>query len=139
MKEYATLYPRFLHGAVIDHNGKASGRVFEAVKQVGISLEKLDEICGTKTDAKVAIIYDHKNCWALSNASGFINADKKYVKTYDLPEGVTISAREQYLFVQNFNDYEVSVELAGMFKNMETGERYNGTICLNPFDIAVVY
>ena len=47
------------HGAVVDHNGKASGRVFEDVKQVGISLEKLDEICGTKTDAKVAIIYDH--------------------------------------------------------------------------------
>ena len=305
------------HGAVIDHNGKASGRVFEDVKQVGISLEKLDEICGTKTDAKVAIIYDHKNCWALSNASGFINADKKYVKTclqhyksfwkrgvdvdvistgedlnsydrvvmpmlysltqeqinriesyvagggtavatyatgyvddtdlcylggfpgnqlknvfgltadeidslyecdknavlwdgnsydvvdycelitpttaevlgtyekdfyagvpavlknsyrkgtayyigcrdtgaltdklyeqllrnlkiktYDLPEGVTISSREQYLFVQNFNDYKVSVELAGMLQNVETGERYNGTICLNPFDIAVVY
>ena len=305
------------HGAVIDHNGKASGRVFEDVKQVGISLEKLDEICGTKTNARVAIIFDHKNSWALSNASGFINADKKYVKTclqhyksfwkrgvdvdvistgedlnsydlvvmpmlysltqeqidriesyvagggtavatyatgyvddtdlcylggfpgnqlknvfgltadeidslyecdknavlwdgnsydvvdycelitpttaevlgtyekdfyagvpavlknsyrkgtayyigcrdtgaltdklyeqllrnlkiktYDLPEGVTISSREQYLFVQNFNDYKVSVELAGMLQNVETGERYNGTICLNPFDIAVVY
>lgn len=305
------------HGAVIDHNGKASGRVFEDVKQVGISLEKFDEICGTKTNARVAIIFDHKNSWALSNASGFINADKKYVKTclqhyksfwkrgvdvdvistgedlnsydlvlmpmlysltqeqidriesyvagggtavatyatgyvddtdlcylggfpgnqlkdvfgltadeidslyetdknaviwdgnsydvvdycelitpttaevlgtyekdfyagvpavlknsyrkgtayyigcrdtgaltdklyeqllrnlkiktYDLPEGVTISSREQYLFVQNFNDYKVSVELAGMLQNVETGERYNGTICLNPFDIAVVY
>lgn len=304
------------HGAVIDHNGKASGRVFEDVKQVGIALQKLDEICGTKTNARVAIIFDNKNSWALSNASGFINADKKYVKTclqhyksfwkrgvdvdvistgedltgydlvvmpmlysltqeqidriesyvagggtavatyatgyvddtdlcylggfpgnqlkdvfgltadeidslyetdknavlwdgnsydvvdycelitpttaevlgtyekdfyagvpavlknsyqkgtayyigcrdtgaltdklyeqllrdlkiktYDLPEGVTISSREQYLFVQNFNDYEVSVELAGMFKNMETGERYNGTICLNPFDIVVL-
>lgn len=304
------------HGAVIDHNGKASGRVFEDVKQVGIALEKLDEICGTKTNARIAIIFDNKNSWALSNASGFINADKKYVKTclqhyksfwkrgvdvdvistgedltgydlvvmpmlysltqeqidriesyvagggtavatyatgyvddtdlcylggfpgnqlkdvfgltadeidslyetdknavlwdgnsydvvdycelitpttaevlgtyekdfyagvpavlknsyqkgtayyigcrdtggltdklyeqllrdlkiktYDLPEGVTISSREQYLFVQNFNDYEVSVELAGMFKNMETGERYNGTICLNPFDIVVL-
>ena len=305
------------HGAVIDHNGKASGRVFEDVKQVGISLEKIDEICGTKTNARVAIIFDHKNSWAISNASGFINADKKYVKTclqhyksfwkrgidvdvistgedlnsydlvvmpmlysltqeqinriesyvagggtavatyatgyvddtdlcylggfpgnqlknvfgltadeidslyecdknavlwdgnsydvvdycelitpttaevlgtyekdfyagvpavlknsyrkgtayyigcrdtgaltdklyeqllrnlkiktYDLPEGVTISSREQYLFVQNFNDYKVSVELAGMLQNVETGERYNGTICLNPFDIAVVY
>ena len=61
------------------------------------------------------------------------------IKTYDLPEGVTISSREQYLFVQNFNDYKVSVELAGMLQNVETGERYNGTICLNPFDIAVVY
>lgn len=69
------------HGAVIDHNGKASGRVFEDVRQVGISLEKLDAICGTKTNARVAIIYDDKNQWALSNASGFINADKQYMKT----------------------------------------------------------
>ena len=304
------------HGAVIDHNGKASGRVFEDVKQVGISLEKLDEICGTKTDAKVAIIYDHKNVWALSNASGFINEDKQYVKTclqhyksfwkrgvdvdvietgedlnryslvvipmlysmdqeqinrieqyvaqggtvaatyatgyvnetdlcylggfpgnqlkdvfgltadeidslyptdknavlwdgetyevvdycelitpttaealgiygedfykgmpallknsykagkayyigcrdtgaltdrlyagllqeleiqtYDLPEGVTVSSREKYLFVQNFNDYAVTVNLPGTYRNMETGEMYTGIIALDPLDIAVV-
>jgi beta-galactosidase len=304
------------HGAVIDHNGKASGRVFEDVKQVGISLEKLDEICGTKTDAKVAIIYDHKNSWALSNASGFVNADKQYVKTclqhyksfwkrgvdvevietgedlshyslvvipmlysmdqaqidrieryvaqggtavatyatgyvnetdlcylggfpgnqlkdvfgltadeidtlyptdkntalwdgetydvvdycelitpttaealgfygedfykgmpallknsykagkayyigcrdtgaltdklyamllqelniktYDLPEGVTVSSREKYLFVQNFNDYAVTVNLTGTYRNLESGEIYTGTIELNPLDIAVV-
>ena len=304
------------HGAVIDHNGKASGRVFEDVKQVGISLEKLDEICGTKTDAKVAIIYDHKNSWALSNASGFVNADKQYVKTclqhyksfwkrgvdvevietgedlsryslvvipmlysmdqaqidrieryvaqggtavatyatgyvnetdlcylggfpgnqlkdvfgltadeidtlyptdrntalwdgetydvvdycelitpttaealgfygedfykgmpallknsykagkayyigcrdtgaltdklyamllqelniktYDLPEGVTVSSREKYLFVQNFNDYAVTVNLSGTYRNLESGEIYTGTIALDPLDIAVV-
>jgi len=69
------------HGAVIDHNGKASGRVFEDVRQMGISLEKLDQVCGTSTHAKVAIVYDLKNHWALSNASGFINEDKQYVKT----------------------------------------------------------
>ena len=304
------------HGAVIDHNGKAFGRVFEDVKQVGISLEKLDEICGTNTHARVAIIYDHKNSWALANASGFINADKKYVKTclqhyksfwkrgvdvdvistgedlssydlvvipmlysmdqsqidriekyvaeggtvvatyatgyvdstdlcylggfpgnqlkdvfglvadevdslyptdsnsvrwegnsypvvdycelitpttaqvlgvyetdfykdmpallknsyragqayyigcrdtgemsdklyeqilqalkirvYNLPEGVTVKSREQYLFVQNFNDYAVTVELSNAYRNMETGEVYDGTIPLAPFDIAVL-
>lgn len=304
------------HGAVIDHNGKASGRVFEDVKQVGISLEKLDEICGTKTDTKVAILYDHKNSWAISNASGFVNADKQYVKTclqhyksfwkrgvdvdvietgedlsryslvvmpmlysmdqaqidrieryvaqggtavatyatgyvnetdlcylggfpgnqlknvfgltadeidslyptdkntalwdgetydvvdycelitpttaealgfygkdfykgmpallknsykagkayyigcrdtgaltdklyamllqelniktYDLPEGVTVSSREKYLFVQNFNEYAVTVNLPGTYRNLESGEIYTGTIALNPLDIAVV-
>jgi beta-galactosidase len=304
------------HGAVVDHNGKASGRVFEDVKQVGISLEKLDEICGTKTDANVAIIYDHKNSWALSNASGFVNADKQYVKTclqhyksfwkrgvdvevietgedlsryslvvmpmlysmdqaqidrieryvaqggtavatyatgyvnetdlcylggfpgnqlkdvfgltadeidslyptdkntalwdgetydvvdycelitpttaqtlavygedfykgmpallknkyqageayyiggrdtgeltdllyarllaekdikaYDLPEGVTIASREEYLFVQNFNDHEVQVDLPGVWRNLETGEIYHDRIMLRSFDIAVI-
>ena len=304
------------HGAVIDHNGKASGRVFEDVKQVGISLEKLDAVCGTKTDAKVAILYDHKNSWAISNASGFINADKRYVKTclqhyksfwkrgvdvdvietgedlshyslvvmpmlysldqaqidrieqyvaqggtavatyatgyvnetdlcylggfpgnrlkdvfgltadeidtlyptdkntvlwngqsydvvdycelitattaeplghygadfykgmpallknsyrsgtayyigcrdtgeltdalyamllqelkiktYDLPEGVTIATREQYLFVQNFNDHPVTVTLAGTYRNVETGEVYDDTAVLSPCEVIVV-
>jgi len=304
------------HGAVIDHNGKASGRVFEDVRQVGISLEKLDPVCGTKTNAKVAIVYDHKNHWALSNASGFINADKQYVKTclqhyrsfwkrgvdvdvietgedlsryslvilpmlysldqaqirrieayvagggtvvatyatgyvnetdlcylggfpgnqlkdvfgltadeidslypedknavlwdgkayqaedycelitpttaevlgayqsdfykgmpallknsykagkayyigcrdngtltdrlyarllqelklqaYDLPEGVTISSREQYLFVQNFNSYAVTVMLPGAYRNLETGELYDGRLALQAWDVAVI-
>lgn len=304
------------HGAVIDHNGKAAGRVFEDVKQLGISLEKLDEICGTKTYAKVALIFDNKNSWAISNASGFINADKQYMKTclqhyksfwkrgvdvdiistgedlsrydlvimpmlysvtqeqidrieryvanggtavatyatgyvnetdlcylggfpgnqlkdvfgltadeidslynadnntvlwdkktydvidycelitpttakvlgtyekdfyagmpavlknsykagtayyigcrdtgelsdqlytqllkdlkipaYDLPEGITISSREQYLFVQNFNNFAVSVNLPGTFRNVETGEHINNSISMNPFDITVL-
>ena len=304
------------HGAVIDHNGKASGRVFEDVKQVGISLEKLDEICGTRTNAKVAIVYDNKNSWALSNASGFINADKKYMKTcqkhyksfwkrgvdvdvistgeeldsydlvvmpmlysltqadihrieryvarggtvvatyatgyvnetdlcylggfpgnelkavfgltadeidslyptdknsvrwngksydvvdycelitpttaqvlgtyesdfykgmpallknsykagtayyigcrdagemsdalyeqlldalnirvYDLPEGVTVSSREEYLFVQNFNEHSVTVELTGSYRNVQTDERIGGMIHMEPFSILVI-
>ena len=305
------------HGAVIDHNGKAGGRVFEDVKQVGISLEKLDAICGTKTNARVAVIFDHKNCWALSNTSGFINADKKYmqtclqhyksfwkrgvdvdvistgadltgydlvvmpmlysmpleqidrieryvaqggtavatyatgyvndtdlcylggfpgnqlkdvfgliadeidslyetdknavlwdnntydvvdycelitpttaevlgaykedfyaglpallknsykkgtayyigcrdtgalsdklyarileklqIQTYDLPEGVTVTSRAPYLFVQNYNDYGVTVSVPGRYRNMETGEQYSGSISLNGLDIAVLY
>ena len=301
---------------MIDHNGKASGRVFEDVKQVGISLEKLDEICGTRTNAKVAIVYDNKNSWALSNASGFINADKKYMKTclqhyksfwkrgvdvdvistgeeldsydlvvmpmlysltqadihrieryvarggtvvatyatgyvnetdlcylggfpgnelkavfgltadeidslyptdknsvrwngksydvvdycelitpttaqvlgtyesdfykgmpallknsykagtayyigcrdagemsdalyeqlldalnirvYDLPEGVTVSSREEYLFVQNFNEHSVTVELTGSYRNVQTDERIGGMIHMEPFSILVI-
>ena len=304
------------HGAVIDHNGKASGRVFEDVKQVGISLEKLDEICGTHTNAKVAIIFDNKNSWAISNASGFINADKKYmstclqhyksfwklgvdvdvistgedlnqyslvvmpmlysltqeqieriedyvakggtvvatyatgyvnetdlcylggfpgnqlkdvfglvadeidslyptdknsvlwegesydvvdycelitpvtaqtlgvykedfyqgmsallknsykagtayyigcrdtgelsdalyrqilkglgIQTFDLPEGVTVTSREKYLFVQNFSDHEVVARIPGVYRNMETGEQYDGVVSLNAFDVAVL-
>ena len=304
------------HGAVIDHNGKASGRVFEDVKQVGISLEKLDEICGTKTNARVAILFDMKNNWALSNASGFINADKKYmetclqhyksfwkrgvdvdvistgeelsgydlvlmpmlysldqaqidriedyvakggtivatyatgyadttdlcylggfpggklkdifglvadeidslyptdkncvlwnknsypvvdycelitpltaevlgvygedfykntpalltnryglgnayyigcrdtgelsdalyekllaklqIKTYDLPEGVSIHTRESYLFIENYNDHAVTVNLPGTYRNMETGQLYCDTVCVDPYNIVIV-
>jgi len=69
------------HGAVIDHNGKNSGRVFEEVKEVGITLEKLQEIVGSRTVSRAAIVYEFKNWWALTNADGFINEDKKYKRT----------------------------------------------------------
>ena len=55
-----------------------------------------------------------------------------------MPEGVTITSREGYLFVQNFNDFAVSVTLPGQYHNMETGETYQGSISLSPFDVAVL-
>lgn len=69
------------HGAVIDHNGKNSGRVFDEVKEVGIALEQLQEIAGSRTVSRVAVVYEFKNWWALNNANGFINADTKYKRT----------------------------------------------------------
>ena len=66
------------HGAVIDHDGKAEGRVFEDVRNVGITLEKIDAIAGTNTIADVAVVYGNKNRWALDNAEGFHNSDKQY-------------------------------------------------------------
>lgn len=69
------------HGAVIDHNGKASGRVFEEVKEIGLTLEKLREIAGSKTVSRVAVVYEFKNWWAITNANGFINEDIKYKRT----------------------------------------------------------
>lgn len=69
------------HGAVIDHNGKAEGRVFEDVKALGIALEKLQNIVGTPVKSDVALVYEFKNRWAVENASGFQNEDKKYKRT----------------------------------------------------------
>ncbi len=69
------------HGAVIDHNGKAEGRVFEDVREVGILLEKIDEIAGSHTNAQVAVVYDYRNRWAIEDAAGFQNLDKKYKRT----------------------------------------------------------
>jgi subtilase family serine protease len=40
--------------------------------------------------------------------------------------------------VQNFNDYAVTVNLSGTYRNLESGEIYTGTIALDPLDIAVV-
>ena len=60
------------------------------------------------------------------------------ITVYDLPEGVTVTSREQYLFVQNFNDYAVTARIPGCYCNMETGEQYSGSVSLNAFDIAVL-
>ncbi len=69
------------HGAVIDHNLKAEGRVFDDVKNRSITLEKISEIVGADTKSEVALCYEFKNRWALDNASGFQNLDKKYKRT----------------------------------------------------------
>lgn len=69
------------HGAVIDHDMKAEGRVFEDVREVGLTLERIDEVCGTSVKAEVAVVMDHRSAWALQNASGFQNADKGYFGT----------------------------------------------------------
>ena len=58
------------------------------------------------------------------------------IRTYDLPEGVTGTSREQYLFVQNFNDQALEVSLPGQYRNLETGEIYNGK--LPPLSVAVL-
>lgn len=69
------------HGAVIDHNNKPDGRVFDDVKNLGITLEKIKEIAGTETKSQVALVYEFRNRWAIDNSSGFNNADKKYKRT----------------------------------------------------------
>ena len=66
------------HGAVIDHNGKNSGRVFDDVKNLGITLEKLSEITGSITKSDAAVVYDFTNKWAIDNAQGFINDGNRH-------------------------------------------------------------
>lgn len=69
------------HGAVIDHNQKAEGRVFDDVKNVGLTLEKIQEISATYVKADVAVVYEFKNRWAVDCAMGFNNNDKKYKRS----------------------------------------------------------
>lgn len=66
------------HGAVIDHNGKNSGRVYGDVKNLGIMLEKISEIAGSVTKSEVAVVYDFTNKWAIDNAQGFINYEERH-------------------------------------------------------------
>lgn len=69
------------HGAVVDHNGRDDTRVFRDVTDVGIALEKLKGVVGTKTESEVAVVYEFKNRWAIDVANGMSNIDKKYKRT----------------------------------------------------------
>ncbi len=64
------------HGAVIDHVGDDSTRVFREVAEVGKCLAKLDDVVGTVTEAGAAILYDVYNRTAIDDFQGF-NMDKK--------------------------------------------------------------
>ena len=69
------------HGAVVGHDGTADTRVFRSVQKTGEILKKIDEIAGTVTPAKAAVIFDWENMWALDDCQGYANTDKKYFET----------------------------------------------------------
>jgi beta-galactosidase len=69
------------HGAVVEHHGDPSARVFREVAALGQELERLGErTLGASTPARVAIVFDWDTWWALDNAVGPI-VDKAYVAT----------------------------------------------------------
>ena len=72
------------HGAVVDHDGSETHRVFRSVARTGEVLKKLDFLCGTTVKAEVAILYDTENRWALEDAQGYQKENKRYTETlYD--------------------------------------------------------
>jgi len=59
------------HGAVIEHVGHEHTRVFREVAKLGKELMNLDdEIIGSRVNAKVAIVFDWENRWAINLSSG---------------------------------------------------------------------
>lgn len=71
------------HGAVIDHYGGSDTRVFSEVTQVGESLEQIKEVVGTQVDAKVAVLFDWENRWAMEDAQGPRNEGLFYKETVE--------------------------------------------------------
>ncbi len=57
------------HGAVVDHHA-ANTRSFREVTEVGIVLEKLDDVVGTTHRTEVAVIFDYENLWAINDVEG---------------------------------------------------------------------
>jgi len=69
------------HGAVVGHDGSADTRVFRSVQRTGQVLQQIDEVCGTLTEARAAVLFDWENWWALDDAQGYAKDDKKYLDT----------------------------------------------------------
>lgn len=70
------------HGAVIDHSLSDQTRVFKEVSAVGDTLKKLKPALHANHQlAKVAIVYDYDNMWALDDARNYANETKKYWQT----------------------------------------------------------
>ncbi|MCR5452549.1 MAG: beta-galactosidase [Lachnospiraceae bacterium] len=66
------------HGAVIDHYGKEDTRVFREVSDTGSTLKDISKIAGAKTHAKVALIHDVENRWAMEKSAGPRNCGLGY-------------------------------------------------------------
>lgn len=67
------------HGAVIDHVGHENTRVFREIAQLGGELKAIeDKILDARCEAKVAILVDWDNWWALEYSAG-PSRDLKYI------------------------------------------------------------
>jgi len=69
------------HGAVVEHSGRSDTRVFREVTQLGAELASLGATTlGATTPARVAVLFDWNNWWAIDSAVGPIK-QKEYVAT----------------------------------------------------------
>ncbi len=67
------------HGAVIEHAGSDQTRVFREVARLGAELKEIGStVIGSRNEARVGIIFDWDNYWALEYTSG-PNQDLRYV------------------------------------------------------------
>ncbi|MFR9708223.1 beta-galactosidase [Paenibacillus sp. MB22_1] len=76
------------HGAVIEHVVHEHTRVFREVAELGRELEQLgDTLLDARTEAKIGIVYDWENRWAIELSSGptvalnYVNEVHKYYDT----------------------------------------------------------
>lgn len=69
------------HGAIIDHVGHLDTRVGREVTALGDILSRIPGVMGCRTEARVAIIFDQQNRWALDDAQGPRNVGMEYEKT----------------------------------------------------------
>ncbi len=71
-------YEKF-QGAIVDHCGHENTRVFREISRVGANLEKLGDVTGKHCNAKVAVVYDWENNWAVKDYAGYNNINRNYL------------------------------------------------------------
>jgi len=121
------------HGAVVDHDNSPNNRVTKEVQAVGEMLEKVSEIKGTATPAKVAILYDMETQWILDDIQGFSRQSRKYPQTvhahykafWDANIPVDVITKDKdlggYALVVAPMMYMVGDSLAGALKDYVSG------------------
>jgi beta-galactosidase len=69
------------HGAVLDHSGRSDTRVFRDVAALGAALPKLDAVLGSTVHARVAVILDVENGWAIEAMQALGKETRRYRDT----------------------------------------------------------
>ncbi len=75
------------HGAMVPHAGGEHSRIYREVEQLGQELARAGELADSRIDAKVALVFDYENWWALEMSSK-PNAELSYmnlVESFYLP------------------------------------------------------
>lgn len=71
------------HGAVLNHAGRTDTRAFREVADLGAELERVgDRLLGSRTPARVAVLFDWDSWWALEISDGpsrFVKYEKQMV------------------------------------------------------------
>ncbi len=110
------------HGAVIEHCGHENTRVFRECAKLGAELKKLGgKLPDSRIDAKVAILFDWDNWWAVEQSSGpsilikYVEQVDKYHKTfYDMNIAVDVISPDS-----DFKGY--SIVVAPLFYMVKDG------------------
>lgn len=103
------------HGAVVDHDGRSDHRVFQDVRQVGLSLERLQPLYSRESaPAKACILYDWDNMWALNFVQAGQKGNMRYFDTVNMHYralwqlGVKVDFRDQK-WDTDFSQYDLVI------------------------------
>ena len=95
-----------VHGAVVSHDRRDNTRVFQDVRQVGAALENLAPVLDARTDARVCIIFDYENWWALDEVQAALRGNMRYFDTV-------------LLFYRRFLEKGISVDFRNMSEELD--------------------